>query len=191
MKKFLQKLKSNKAATGADIVVALSVLTIAMAVVSVIFVNMQGMNKQVNRTAGATRIATNIMENMRASVNANTFTQTGNDDGYTSIENTIADSKQNVKVAVNHKIEKIIENGRIIVRHDNGQISTRDGNSIFNTTIPNGYSAKLTFQVWPKSGAVPYDTVARVIIEVSFKVGEQTKSVTLSTAIARCTKTGW
>ena len=189
MKNFLQKLKTNKGATGADIIVALSVLTIAMAVVSVIFVNMQGMNKQVNRMAGATRIATNIMENMRASVNADTFTQTGNDDGYNKIEVDIAGSKQNVKAAPNHRIEKIIGDGRVIIRHANAQISSAAGNSIYNTTIPNGYTAKLTFQAWPYNATV--DAVARVIIEVSYKVGEQTKSVTLSTGIARGAKANW
>ena len=61
---FLQKLKNEKGATGADIVVALSIIVLTVAVISMIYVNVNNDSKNVNRTAGATRIATNILENI-------------------------------------------------------------------------------------------------------------------------------
>lgn len=187
MKKILQKLKLNRGATGADIVVALSVLSVAMVVVSIIFVNMQNLNKQVNRTAGATRIATNVMELIKSSVDSKTFTNEGDDSGYEKIEmlvtgETSADSAR----------AKIKNMGRTVSREivqtnveGSGVLEIYSGRSI---TVPKGYTLKLTFTSWVKSGVTydkDYDIVGRLIIDVSFKVGEQTKHVTLSTGVAR------
>ena len=61
---FLNKLKTEKGATGADIVVALSIIVLTVAVISMIYVNVSNDSKNVNRTAGATRISTNILENI-------------------------------------------------------------------------------------------------------------------------------
>jgi len=60
----LTNLKNEKGATGADIVVALSIIVLTVSVISMVYINLTNGSKNVNRTAGATRIATNILENI-------------------------------------------------------------------------------------------------------------------------------
>lgn len=57
-------LRSQRGATGADIMIAISVIVLSVAVVSMIYVNTTLQSRNVTRTAGATRIATNILENI-------------------------------------------------------------------------------------------------------------------------------
>ena len=61
IQKFLSKLKSQKGVTGVDIVVSITVITLTIVVVTAIYTNIDLTSKNVNRTAGATRIATNIL----------------------------------------------------------------------------------------------------------------------------------
>ena len=188
MRKFLQKLKSNNGATGADVIVALSVLSIAMVVVSVIFVNMTNLNKQVNRTAGATRIVVNVMEAMRSVASPNTFTMTGDNYSYDFIEASIAGTTNRsvVKNAPNHAVSTSLPTATgartmTFTNPSTGATTT--------FTLPEGYTLVLTFQGWPSNAEV--DAVARIIVDCSFKVGEQTKHVSLSTGIARGAKATW
>ena len=60
----LSNLRNEKGATGADIVVALSIIVLTVSVISMVYINLTNGSKNVNRTAGATRIATNILENI-------------------------------------------------------------------------------------------------------------------------------
>ena len=57
-----KKFKSQKGITGADVAIAVSIITIAVCAVTMIYVNLDLNQKMVTRTAGATRIATNIIE---------------------------------------------------------------------------------------------------------------------------------
>ena len=57
----LKNFKNEKGATGADIVVALSIIVLTVSVISMVYINLTNGSKNVNRTAGATRIATNIL----------------------------------------------------------------------------------------------------------------------------------
>ena len=58
------KLNSEKGVTGVDIVVSVTMIVITIAVVMAIFVNISSSSREVNRTSGATRMATNILENI-------------------------------------------------------------------------------------------------------------------------------
>lgn len=62
MKKLL---KGQKGITGADVVIAAIMVLITVGVISMLFVNTSLQSRNVTRTAGATRIATNIIENIK------------------------------------------------------------------------------------------------------------------------------
>ena len=66
MKNFFKKLKSEKGATGVDVVVAAAMILMTITVVSILYVNTSLQSRNITRTAGATRIATNIAENIQA-----------------------------------------------------------------------------------------------------------------------------
>jgi hypothetical protein len=65
MEKFLIKLKSQRGATGTDVLIAASMIIMTVVVVSMLYVNTSIGSRNITRTAGATRIATNIMENIQ------------------------------------------------------------------------------------------------------------------------------
>lgn len=58
--------KNQKGITGADVAIAVSIITIAVVAITMIYVNLDIDQKTITRTAGATRIATNILENIDA-----------------------------------------------------------------------------------------------------------------------------
>ena len=57
-----KKLNSEKGITGVDIVVAITMIVLTISVVMAIFININNTARSVTRTSGATRIATNILE---------------------------------------------------------------------------------------------------------------------------------
>lgn len=66
MKNFLKKLKSEKGATGVDVIMASAMILVTITVVSILYVNTSLQTRNIKRTAGATRIATNVAENIQA-----------------------------------------------------------------------------------------------------------------------------
>lgn len=64
-KNIINKLKSEKGISGVDVAVAITILVMAVVVVTMIYVNINTGNKSINRTAGATKLATNILENIQ------------------------------------------------------------------------------------------------------------------------------
>lgn len=66
MKKLLKKLKSQKGATGTDVLIAAAMIVLAVGIVSMLYVNTSIQSKNITRTSGATRIATNLIENIDA-----------------------------------------------------------------------------------------------------------------------------
>lgn len=61
---FLRKLKSQKGATGTDVLVSAAMIALAIGIVSMIYLNVSIQTRNITRTAGATRIATNLIENI-------------------------------------------------------------------------------------------------------------------------------
>ena len=57
-----KKFRSQKGITGADVGIAVSIITTAVVVITMIYVNLDINQKTITRTAGATRIATNVLE---------------------------------------------------------------------------------------------------------------------------------
>ena len=66
MRNFLKKLKSEKGATGTDVIVSATMIVITISIVSMLYVNISIQSRNITRTAGATRIATNLIENIDA-----------------------------------------------------------------------------------------------------------------------------
>lgn len=63
-KQLVKKLNSQKGITGADVAIALLIILTAIGVIAMIYVNLVIGSREVNRKGGATRIATNIIENL-------------------------------------------------------------------------------------------------------------------------------
>ena len=59
-----KKLNNEKGVTGVDIVVSVTMIVVTIAVVMAIFANISSVSRDINRTSGATRMATNILENI-------------------------------------------------------------------------------------------------------------------------------
>jgi hypothetical protein len=66
LKNLLKKLKQNKGITGTDIAAAISVIVVTMGVVTAIYINVVNKVKENIRYSNATRIATQIVENIQA-----------------------------------------------------------------------------------------------------------------------------
>ena len=62
--KLKNKLKNQKGITAADAVIAMLIILTTVGVISMVYVNLTMNTAEIERKAGATRIATNIIENM-------------------------------------------------------------------------------------------------------------------------------
>ena len=162
----LTNLKNEKGATGADIVVALSIIVLTVSVISMVYINLTNGSKNVNRTAGATRIATNILEN----IDKMSYTQ------YNETLNAFAtnDSKGwNVTGDANAKT--IILEGK--------KTGTE---KIFDTKIPKGYKVELTSQSINAGDSLPkYDLIKKINVKVTFTVSKTEQNVSLYTSKER------
>ncbi len=78
-----KKFKSQKGITGADVAIAVSIITTAVIVITMIYVNLDINQKTITRTAGATRIATNILESIDAA-DYSSLPASGNEQTYNS-----------------------------------------------------------------------------------------------------------
>lgn len=152
--------KNQKGATGSDIIISMTIIIITVAVVSMIYVNTTLQSRNVTRTAGATRIATNMLENMEKmsyadfdaeynsiAVGWNSITS-GDYNGYKSATNTTA----------------------------------------FNTKIPKGYIVYLYAE--PSYGshvlaAEQFDLVREIKLSVTYHVGDVNEKVDFSTSKTR------
>jgi hypothetical protein len=168
--KLYNKLKSSKGATGADIVVALSTIVLTIGVISVIYVNLSYGSKKVSRTAGATRIATNIIENIK-SLNYDDVSST-----LDSLETKTGITKSSTTTTATIEI-----NGK-----DSGGTA-----SIFNTKIPKGYNLELVFTKISDTSTpetdrkTTIDLIKKIDVTVSFEVRNKKESVSLSSSIER------
>lgn len=162
----LSNLKNEKGATGADIVVALSIIVLTVSVISMVYINLTNGSKNVNRTAGATRIATNILEN----IDKMSYEQ------YNKTLNEFAtdDSK-----------------GWSVTGDTNNKTVTLDGKKtgsekIFDTKIPKGYKVELTSQCTNAGDSLPkYDLIKKINVKVTFTVSKTEQNVSLYTSKER------
>ena len=60
----INKLKSQKGLTGADVIISLLIILMAISTIGMIFLNIKSTTRFTDAKTGATRIATNIIENI-------------------------------------------------------------------------------------------------------------------------------
>ena len=116
--KFKIKWKSQKGITAADAVIAMLIILITVGVISMVYVNLTMNTAEIERKAGATRIATNIIENMGQV--------------YYSEIGTMLDS--------------LSDNGVATKVNNTYTIPGATDTKIFETTIPKGYTCEISAQ---------------------------------------------
>lgn len=65
-KELLKKFKTEKGITGVDVAVAISIVVLTIGVVTAIYINTTNKSKESIRYSAATRIATQIVENIQS-----------------------------------------------------------------------------------------------------------------------------
>lgn len=114
-KQLVYQLNNQKGVTGADVVIALLIILTAVGVISMLYVNLVIGSRETDRKAGATRIATNMIENM---------SQMYYDEITEHLENLVQENKAEKQ-----------ENTYIITKEN----STK----VFETNVPNGYGVEI------------------------------------------------
>lgn len=117
-KKWKTKLNSQKGITAADAVVAMLIILITVGVISMVYVNFTMNTAEIERKAGATRIATNIVENIG----------------------------QVYYSEIGTKLE-LLSNSGVASKVDNTYtISGTTDVKVFETSIPKGYTCEITVE---------------------------------------------
>lgn len=150
MRNFFKRLKSEKGATGTDVLISATMIVVTIGIVSMLYVNTSIQSRNITRTAGATRIATNLIENIDAMSYIDFVNQFG----------------------ANTKLE----------------YGANSENNVFNTKIPNGYSAVIEATPVYGSHTLPseqFDLVRQVKITISYKVSNSDEKVEFSTVKQR------
>lgn len=162
MKKLLKKLKSQKGATGTDVLIAAAMIVLAVGIVSMLYVNTSIQSKNITRTSGATRIATNLIEN----IDAMSYEEFLGVFAVGSTEITV--DKVGTKTGVN--------------------ATYASSEQIFNTKIPTGFAVTIKAPLVYGSHTVAqekFDLVRQVEVLVSYDVGKTTEQVNFSTVKQR------
>ena len=164
----LTNLKNEKGATGADIVVALSIIVLTVSVISMVYINLTNGSKNVNRTAGATRIATNILENIDKM-------------SYEQYNKTFEDLTKKTEDGWG------VSEDKTTVTFDPKKKTTQGTEKIFETKIPKGYKVELISQnIYPEGVALPkYDLIKKINVKVTFTVSKTEQNVSLYTSKER------
>ena len=162
----LTNLKNEKGATGADIVVALSIIVLTVSVISMVYINLTNGSKNVNRTAGATRIATNILEN----IDKMSYEQYNK-----ALDAFATNDSKGWTVTGDANAKTIILEGK------------KTGiEKIFDTKIPKGYKVELTSQSINPGDSLPkYDLIKKINVKVTFTVSKTEQNVSLYTSKER------
>ena len=154
-KKMMNQLNSENGITAADAMIALLIIITTLGVIAMIYTNLVIGGRDIDRKTGATRIATNLLENIKMTY-------------YDEIET---------------KLKTLSDTGSITYQNETYTINgSQESTSVFNTTIPSGYTAYITLQN-PENAS--YDLVKKVTVEVKYKVNNQEQSVILNQVIER------
>lgn len=156
-------IRSQKGATGTDIIVAATIIVFTMAIVSMIYVNTTFESRNVTRTAGATRIATNILENIEK-LPYEEFVNSFN----TEITGV---AKQTAGDFIDYYL---LDGGA--------------DKKLFSTSIPRGYDVYMKADQSYGSHtntAEQFDLVREINIVVAFSVGERLEKVDFKTVKER------
>ena len=157
-------LKSQKGATGADIIISITVIVMTVSIVSMIYVNTTLQGRNINRTAGATRIATNIIENINKMTYVDFVTE------YNGANWSVVGESPN---------------------QDFYGYKTNVQDTVLNTKIPQGYTVYLIAEnkygsnLNSRPQKQRYDLIRDIKVIVFYDVGEKHEKVELSTVKKR------
>lgn len=162
-KNFCKKIKSEQGLTGIDIITAITIVVITITVVSMIYVNTTVESRNITRTAGATRIVTNILENIE---------KLSYDEFLANFNSEIQglDSQTDADYLGYYLLDGGVDN------------------KVFSTKIPNGYS--LYIKCEPNYGThteqeKQFDLLRTIDIIITFNVGDRTEKIDFNTVKTR------
>lgn len=161
MQMFFKNIKSQKGITGAEIVISATMIVITLVVVAMIYVNTTLESRNVTRTAGATRIATNILENIEKI----SYTE------FVNQYNAVNANKQTNGQYINYYLMKSDDNVKL-----------------FSTTIPKGYNVYIKSE--PNYGShtqlkEQFDLVRDINLIIEFSIGDNTEKLEFQTVKKR------
>lgn len=157
IKQLLKKLNNQKGITGADIVIALLIIVTTLTVIGMVYINLFMNGKQADRKAGATRIATNILENMDKLF-------------YEQIDTTL---------------KQLSDTGIATKTDETYIISGGDDIKVFQTKIPKGYTLEISIEKPENQANEEYDFVKKITVQVKYTVDGKENEVTLNKVIER------
>lgn len=153
--KLFEILKNQKGLTGTDIIVATTIILVTITVVSMVYVNTTLETRNTTRTAGATRIATNILENIEK-LSYDEFVKEFN------IE-TEGQTKQTLEEYYNYYLLDGGEDGKL-----------------FSTKIPKGYSVYLKAESsygTHTDTKEQFDLVREINLKIVFNIGDKNQKI--------------
>lgn len=159
---FCKKIKSEKGLTGIDVITSATIIVITIVVISMIYLNTTIESRNITRTAGATRIATNILENIE--------------------KLSYDDFLNEFNLEIDEMELQTDENyfGYYLNKPSNTQV--------FSTKIPNGY--KLYMKCTTNYGthtdvSEQFDLVRTIEMIIEFNVGDRTEKIDFQTVKTR------
>lgn len=156
-KQLAQKLNSQKGITGADVILALLIILTTVGVIGMIYTNLVVGSTGVDRKTGATRITTNILENM-AQIHYEEIAE---------------------------QLETLVTQGIATKEGDTYNVTGGESTKVFHTTIPKGYNLKINFENSYGGQATGYDLVRKATVNTEYTLNGKTESVTLNKVFER------
>lgn len=158
-KKVFFQLNNEKGITVADALIAILIIMTAIGVIAMIYANLVIGSRGIDRKTGATRIATNLVENISGTY-------------YDEIEASLTRLSEN-----NGPVTKINNTYTI-----NSSRESQEDTTVFGTIIPAGYDVIITIE---KPFEDSLDLLKKVIIEVRYNQNGQNETVELGKVIER------
>lgn len=155
----INQLNSQSGMTAADALMGLLIIIITIGVIAMVYTNLVIGGRGVDRKTGATRIATNLLENIEMLF-------------YEEIEPQLEELSNN-----NGPVSHV---GNTYIINDTSE--SQEGTTVFNTKIPAGYTVEISLEN-PQNSTI--DLVKKVTVKVRYLVNREEKNVTLSRVIEK------
>lgn len=126
------KLKSQKGITGADVIIALLLILTSISIIGMIYLNIKTVTRMTNAKTGATRIATNIIENAKGEF----FEKVQNfDSSSAGAQQSVLNTKIPKGYVVIISTENIEDDENHIVKKVNVTVKYNNNNSVELSTV--------------------------------------------------------
>lgn len=157
-KGIISKLNSQKGITTAEVMIALLIIVSTIGVIGMIYINLNTTTVGVDRKTGASRIATNVIEN----INMLFYDQ------------------------VQERLDNLVANGDATKQDAVYTVIGEKNIKVFGTSIPKGYTLALKLEnTYGSQETVQYDLVKKLSLNVSYLLNGATQNVSLSTILQR------